>query len=63
MNSAGKSEQRVKESFRISELLFALAGVLFLVSAFIVYHMQDFTLWYFAKLFYGVALLLFIKYS
>ncbi|HZX49580.1 MAG TPA: hypothetical protein VFE94_00310 [Candidatus Paceibacterota bacterium] len=47
----------------ISELLFALAGALFLASAFVVYQAQDFTLWHFAKLFYVVALLLFVKYS
>ncbi|MDP2641455.1 MAG: hypothetical protein Q8P39_02860 [Candidatus Yanofskybacteria bacterium] len=54
---------QILKSFHISEVLFALAGVFILGSVFLLYQTHDFTLWTAAKVFYGLALILFIKYT
>jgi hypothetical protein len=51
------------KGMHLSEVLFALAGAFILISALVIYQTGSFVFWNTAKVLYGIALILVLKYT
>lgn len=58
-----KIQEKKSHDWHGTEILFALSGLCMLISVYVLYVTQDFTVWNFAKVFYGLGVIAFVRYA